>query len=129
MNPCGLQAGQCVVAPTGTTGSYCGSGAATAYGGCYNGLNGAPSNYYGNGWYNGPSYGPSYGQQQVGCPAGQYQIKSGDTFYSLGNYNNGGACTWVNANTNVNPCKLTPGQCVNNPNYSNYQNPNCWLSC
>lgn len=125
LNPCGLQVGQCVVAPTSTTGTYCGSGASTAYNGCYSGLNNAPSNYYGSGSYNGYSY---------GCPAGYYQIKSGDTYYGLAGSNWAGACAWLNANPSYNPCNLQPGQCVNYPvsgtnTQCPYNTANTYSSC
>lgn len=117
MNPCNLQVGQCLSVPTSSTSTACSS---TYTASSYSCLSGIPTGSN-SGYYTGPVYSTA---SYITCPAGTYQVKSGDTLWALGGSNWGGACAWINANaypavsSTVNPCNLQVGQCLNPPTSS-----------
>lgn len=139
VNPCNLQVGQCINWPSSSTSTYCPSNYNT-----YSCLNtyGTPSGaYYGSGYYTGPYYGSStgtgtytgyysnpygYGTGNWACSSSQRTIQSGDSFWALGSSSQAGACAWMAANPDVDPCNLRVGYCLNQPTYTN-SNSNCVL--
>jgi hypothetical protein len=107
-DPCNLQVTQCIYPPPPGTSTACSSrcnccqAAASAL------------NTYGN-YYGTPTQGYWGWGSTSSCPAGQYAVQQGDTFYKLGGSNGAGMCAWLNANPNVDPCSLTIGKCINQP--------------
>lgn len=120
-DPCNLKVGDCIYPPPAGTSTQCSSRC-----NCCQAAATAPNNY-GN-YYGTPTQGYwNYGgwSSTQSCPAGQYAVQSGDTFYRLGGNSGAGMCAWLNANPNVDPCKLQIGQCVNQPT-TGYTSTQCY---